>query len=133
MVSMSTELLLATRDLAIGYPTKPCRRVAKGISVSLPPGELICLLGPNGAGKSTLMGAIAGLLELDSGRIEVFGLDPLRDRTQVREVLGVQLQESRFQDRVKVREVVANDLIGEQLLPVDRAAHVEYLNGTAGD
>ncbi|MGI9594922.1 MAG: ABC transporter ATP-binding protein, partial [Acidimicrobiales bacterium] len=50
--------------------------------------------------------SIAGLRTPDSGRIQVFGFDPIQDRDQVRRVLGVQLQESRFQDRIKVREVV---------------------------
>lgn len=43
------------------------------LSLALAEREWVGLLGPNGAGKSTLMGAIAGVLELDAGRIEVFG------------------------------------------------------------
>ncbi len=44
-----------------------------GLSLSLGAGEWVGLLGPNGAGKSTLMHAIAGLLPLDAGRLELFG------------------------------------------------------------
>ncbi len=47
-----------------------------GLSLSLGEGEWAGLLGPNGAGKSTLMHAIAGLLELDGGRLELFGAAP---------------------------------------------------------
>lgn len=82
------------------------RIVVDGVSFAVDEGEIFAILGPNGAGKSTTVEAIAGLRTPDSGNIEVFGFDPIRDRTHVRELLGVQLQESRFQDRVKVREVV---------------------------
>ena len=80
--------------------------VVDGVSFAVDEGEIFAILGPNGAGKSTTVESIAGLRTPDSGHIEVFGLDPIRDRSQVHELLGVQLQESRFQDRVKVREVV---------------------------
>jgi ABC-2 type transport system ATP-binding protein len=63
-------------------------------------------LGPNGAGKTTTVESIAGLRSPDSGTIEVFGFDPIVDRAEVRSRLGVQLQESSFQDRVKAREIV---------------------------
>lgn len=80
--------------------------VVDDISFSVEEGEIFAILGPNGAGKTTTVESIAGLRTPDSGRIEVFGFDPIRDRAQVRSRLGIQLQESRFQDRVKVREVV---------------------------
>ncbi len=69
-------------------------------------GEIFAILGPNGAGKTTTVESIAGLRTPDSGHIEVFGFDPLVDRAEVRSRLGVQLQESRFQDRVKCEEIV---------------------------
>ncbi len=80
--------------------------VVDDISFSVEEGEIFAILGPNGAGKTTTVESIAGLRTPDSGRIEVFGYDPLYDSMQVRKILGVQLQQSRFQDRVKVREVV---------------------------
>lgn len=80
--------------------------VVDHVSFSVDEGEILAIVGPNGAGKSTTVESIAGLRTPDSGTIEVFGLHPLRDRAEVHSVLGVQLQESRFQDRVKVREVV---------------------------
>jgi ABC-2 type transport system ATP-binding protein len=80
--------------------------VVDDVSLSVEEGEIFAILGPNGAGKTTTVEAIAGLRTPDAGRIDVFGFDPLRDRDEVRSRLGVQLQEGRFQDRVKVREVV---------------------------
>jgi ABC-2 type transport system ATP-binding protein len=82
------------------------RAVVDGVSFSVEEGEIFAILGPNGAGKTTTVESIAGLRTPDSGRIEVFGFDPLVDTAEVKRRLGVQLQESRFQDRVKVREVV---------------------------
>jgi ABC-2 type transport system ATP-binding protein len=80
--------------------------VVDGVSFGVEEGEIFAILGPNGAGKTTTVESIAGLRTPDSGSIRVFGLDPLDDRVRVRTQLGVQLQESRFQDRVKVKEVV---------------------------
>lgn len=80
--------------------------VVNDVSFSVEDGEVFAILGPNGAGKTTAVESIAGLRTPDAGRVRVFGLDPHEDAVQVRRLLGVQLQESRFQDRVKVREVV---------------------------
>ena len=77
-----------------------------GVSFSVQEGEIFAILGPNGAGKSTTVEAMAGLRTPEDGSIQVFGFDPFRDRSEVHKILGVQLQESRFQDRAKVREVV---------------------------
>ncbi|MGA7098586.1 MAG: ABC transporter ATP-binding protein [Acidimicrobiia bacterium] len=82
------------------------RVVVDDVTFSVEEGEIFAILGPNGAGKTTTVESIAGLRTPDSGWIRVFGFDPLEDRAQVRSNLGVQLQESRFQDRVKAREVV---------------------------
>lgn len=82
------------------------RTVVDKVSFSVEEGEIFAILGPNGAGKTTTVESIAGLRTPDSGRIGVFGFDPLVDRAEVRSRLGVQLQESRFQDRVKAREIV---------------------------
>src|SRR5690606_19122872 len=60
----------------------------------------------NGAGKTTMVETIAGLRRPDSGTVRVAGLDPLADAAAVKEVLGVQLQESRFPDRLRVAEAL---------------------------
>lgn len=52
-----------------------------GLSFSVAEREWVGLLGPNGAGKSTLIGVVAGLLPLDSGRVELFGVSPGADQT----------------------------------------------------
>ena len=55
-------------------------RALDGISFSLEAGELVGYIGPNGAGKSTTVKVLAGILVPDSGRCEVLGRIPWRDR-----------------------------------------------------
>ena len=76
------------------------------VSFSVEEGEIFGIIGPNGAGKTTTVECIAGLRTPDSGSISVLGLDPIKDRTKVRERLGVQLQESSFPDAIKVAEAL---------------------------
>jgi ABC-2 type transport system ATP-binding protein len=83
------------------------RNVVDGVTFSVEQGEIFGIVGPNGAGKTTIVEAVEGLRRPDGGSIRVLGLDPIEDRFEVTERLGAQLQESRLQDKVKVREVLA--------------------------
>jgi ABC-2 type transport system ATP-binding protein len=74
------------------------------ISLQVQEGEIFGILGPNGAGKTTTVECIEGLRTADRGEISVLGLDPRRDRAQLTEVLGVQLQDSALPDRLRVAE-----------------------------
>ncbi|WP_430502866.1 ABC transporter ATP-binding protein [Micromonospora trifolii] len=76
------------------------------VSFTVEEGEIFGIIGPNGAGKTTTVESIAGLRTPDSGSISVLGLDPKKNRAEVRERLGVQLQESSFPDAIKVAEAV---------------------------
>lgn len=76
------------------------------VSFTVEEGEIFGIIGPNGAGKTTTVESIAGLRTPDSGSISVLGLDPRKNRAEVRERLGVQLQESSFQDAIKVAEAL---------------------------
>ena len=91
------------RDLTKAYDG---RTVVDDVAFTVEEGEIFAILGPNGAGKTTTVESIAGLRTPDSGLVRVFGHDPLADRAEVRALLGVQLQESRFQDKLSVREIV---------------------------
>ena len=79
-------------------------RAVNDITFSIYEGEIFCIVGPNGAGKTTTIEMIEGLRKSDSGEIRVFGLEP--SDKGVKERIGVQLQESSFYDRAKVRECV---------------------------
>ncbi|MFD4991365.1 ABC transporter ATP-binding protein [Cellulosimicrobium cellulans] len=76
------------------------------VSLAVEDGEIFGIIGPNGAGKTTTVECVAGLRTPDSGTISVLGLDPATDRAEVREQLGVQLQESSFPDAITVAEAL---------------------------
>ncbi|MGA3487755.1 ABC transporter ATP-binding protein [Micromonosporaceae bacterium DT55] len=76
------------------------------VSFTVEEEEIFGIIGPNGAGKTTIVESIAGLRTPDSGSISVLGLDPVKDRAQARERVGVQLQESSFPDAIKVAEAL---------------------------
>lgn len=68
------------------------------VNLSLGEGEIYGLLGPNGAGKSTTIAAAIGLLNRDSGRVEIVGTDPQVDPTPVHAKLGVLPEQNGFYD-----------------------------------
>lgn len=77
-----------------------------GVSFTVDEGEIFGILGPNGAGKTTTVECVEGLRAADSGTITVDGLDPRRDRGEIRRRVGVQSQESELPERMKVREAL---------------------------
>ncbi len=76
------------------------------VSFSVAEGEIFGILGPNGAGKTTTVECAIGLRTPDSGTIRLMGLDPQADRDKVREIVGVQLQESSFPAKLRVGEIL---------------------------
>jgi len=76
------------------------------VSLTVDEGEIFGILGPNGAGKTTTVECIDGLRSPDSGRIRVLGMDPLRDRGELRQLVGVQLQDSQLPERITVAEAL---------------------------
>ena len=76
------------------------------VSLEVHRGEIFGVLGRNGAGKTTTVEIVGGLREADSGTVRVLGLDPVRDRGRLREVVGLQLQESQLQPKLGVREAL---------------------------
>ena len=76
------------------------------VSFRVEPGEVFGILGPNGAGKTTTVESVCGLRVGDAGRVRVHGVDPWTDRDETTRIVGVQLQESRLQPRITVREAL---------------------------
>ena len=76
------------------------------VSFTVQQGEIFGILGPNGAGKTTTVECIEGLRAPDTGRISVLGLDPRRDRAELTQRLGVQLQDSQLPDQLRVAEAL---------------------------
>src|SRR5262249_14865649 len=94
---------LAVRDLRKYYADV---RAVDGLNLSISAGECFGLLGPNGAGKTTTIEICEGLTTADSGRVEILGLRWDREEKQLRQRLGIQLQETQLADKLTVAEVV---------------------------
>ncbi|HET9972933.1 MAG TPA: ABC transporter ATP-binding protein, partial [Streptosporangiaceae bacterium] len=80
--------------------------VVDGISLHVEQGEIFGILGPNGAGKTTAVECMEGLRKRDGGQVRILGLDPMADRQRLHLRIGVQLQESQLQEKLKVREAL---------------------------
>lgn len=76
------------------------------VSFTVEQGEIFGIVGPNGAGKTTTVECIEGLRTPDGGSISVLGLDPRRDRDELRQHVGVQLQQSELPEKLKVGEAL---------------------------
>jgi len=76
------------------------------ISFSVDRGEIFGILGPNGAGKTTTVETVAGLRSPDAGRLRVLGLDPQREGNELRQRLGLQLQQAALPERIRVGEAL---------------------------
>lgn len=95
--------VIEVRGLRKSYAGRP---VVDGIDLSVEAGEVFGILGPNGAGKTTTVEMISGLRSRDAGSVQVAGFDPAREERQLKELLGVQLQESRQPGKITVREAI---------------------------
>lgn len=78
-----------------------------GVSFSVARGSIFGLLGHNGAGKTTTIECILGTRSRDAGSVSILGMDSIRDRRRLFERVGVQFQNTRFQDRLRVGEACA--------------------------
>ena len=77
-----------------------------GLSLAVERGECFGLLGPNGAGKTTTIEILEGLLPPDAGDVEVLGMTWHAHERQLRQRLGVQLQETQLADKLTVEETL---------------------------
>ncbi len=77
-----------------------------GLDLQVDAGECFGLLGPNGAGKTTTMEICEGLLSSDSGSVEVLGRRWESDARDLRELLGIQLQDTQLSEKLTVDETL---------------------------
>ena len=117
------------------------REALSDCTIAIPPGRVVGLVGPNGAGKTTTVEIFEGLRAPDSGLVEVLG-EPWRGNgLALRARLGIQLQETKFSDKLRVSEVVilfrsfyprgldVADVLAMVGLEEKAAAHVRTLSG----
>ena len=80
------------------------RRVVDDLSFDVQKGEVFALLGHNGAGKSTTIDLILGLKAPEVGSAKILGMGAAKNRKQVFERVGVQLQNTQYQPNITVEE-----------------------------
>jgi ABC-2 type transport system ATP-binding protein len=78
----------------------------RGISLQIEAGQCFGLLGPNGAGKTTTIEILEGLLAPTSGDVRIFGHTWKDNPRQLREWIGISLQETRLSEKLNVRETI---------------------------
>src|ERR1700723_159634 len=92
------------RDLRKTYDGKV--EAVRGLNLEIQAGECFGLLGPNGAGKTTTIEILEGLLQPTSGQVSIFGKTWLENEHEMREWLGISLQETRLSEKLTVRETI---------------------------
>ncbi len=92
------------RDLRKTYDGKV--EAVRGLNLEIQAGECFGLLGPNGAGKTTTIEILEGLLEPTSGEVSILGKTWRQNERELREWLGISLQETRLSEKLSVRETI---------------------------
>src|SRR5512146_3214925 len=117
------------------------RHVLRGVDFEVRPGEVFCLLGPNGAGKTTTVEILEGFRQRTGGSVRVLGVDPAAQSAQLRERIGIVLQECGFPRQARVAELIdiwrayypsprpLADLLAVVELTEDRNTQVRRLSG----
>jgi ABC-2 type transport system ATP-binding protein len=112
-----------------------------GLDLEIRSGECFGLLGPNGAGKTTTIEICEGLLERDSGDVEILGMHWENDASALRNRLGIQLQDTVLSEKLTVAETLGlfrsfyesgrpvNEVIAIVQLDEKRNARVGTLSG----
>ena len=100
----------------------------RGVSFEVARGEVFCLLGPNGAGKTTIVEILEGYRTRTAGDVRVLGIDPATGSRDLRELVGIVLQQCGVQNDLSVTELV--EMYGRYYvsqLPVDEVIELVEL------
>lgn len=81
-------------------------QAVRGITISIPQGRFVALLGPNGAGKTTMVEMIEGIRKPDRGDIRILGKTWKDNEKELRQVIGLSLQETYFIEKLTVFETL---------------------------
>jgi len=92
------------RDLRKTYDGKV--EAVRGLNLEIQTGECFGLLGPNGAGKTTTIEILEGLLEPTSGQVTILGCTWNENARELREAMGISLQETRLSEKLTVLETI---------------------------
>jgi ABC-2 type transport system ATP-binding protein len=96
-------LALEVRDLRKAYGEV---EAVRGVSFEVARGEVFCLLGPNGAGKTSIVEILEGYRRRSGGEATVLGMDPAHGQRELRERVGIVLQQCGVQSDLTVTELL---------------------------
>jgi ABC-2 type transport system ATP-binding protein len=99
-------LAIRCTNLVKRYEGRPPVDAVRGLNLEVERGECFGLLGPNGAGKTTTIEILEGLLAPTSGEVEVLGLTWGRADNEIRQRIGISLQETRLSEKLTVLETL---------------------------
>ena len=94
-------LSIETKNLTKKFKEKTA---VNGIELKINEGELFALLGTNGAGKTTTIKMLSTLILPTDGEIKINGLDIIKDRQKIKEILNVSPQETAIAPNLSVKE-----------------------------
>ena len=97
-------IAIQCRDLRKTYEGKV--EAVRGLNLEIEAGECFGLLGPNGAGKTTTIEILEGLLAPTSGEVTILGKNWKENARELREVMGISLQETRLSEKLTVIETI---------------------------
>jgi ABC-2 type transport system ATP-binding protein len=97
---------IVCRQLYKQYPGKPPVDAVNGLDLSVEIGECFGLLGPNGAGKTTTIEILEGLLSATRGEVEILGMKWGQADDDIRQELGISLQETKLSEKLSVLETL---------------------------
>lgn len=94
---------IEVKDLEVVYQG---RKVVNNVSFQVNDDECFGLIGPNGAGKTTIIECVEGIkTNYKNGKITVLDKSPKTHRKEISKLIGIQLQEGNYQDKLKVDEM----------------------------
>ncbi|KAI0902060.1 putative ABC multidrug transporter [Annulohypoxylon nitens] len=94
-VSNGQGIAVSFKQVKFSYPARPNRQVLKGLDIEIRPSQFCALVGPSGAGKSTVISLLERMYSVESGSIEVDGLDISAKKEPIfRDEIGLVPQDS---------------------------------------
>ena len=116
--------IITVKDLTKRYDDK---LVVDGISFEVKKGEIFGILGPNGAGKTTTLEMMEALRPIDQGSVVIDGVDVGSRPSDIKEIVGIQLQSTSFFDKLTLREQLQmfDSLYGTEVNPDELLADVQ--------